>query len=276
MAECGFDSHPTLEKLLSRKRGRKLLNMAWITAITLIILWYTKSLYLEETNWDRIGGWAGMITMLLRYLPPDVTTFPDLIEPAIETLMIAFLGTLLAAFFSLPTVWLAARNITPLFPASYSVGRLLIIVSRSVHEIVWALLFVTAFGLGSLTGIIAIAFRSFGFLSKLVAEAIEDIDPRSLEGIKATGANRLQVIHFGVLPQIMPIFIGNLIFLLDINIRRSTILGMVGAGGLGLVLRDEMFQFNFGGATTVLLVIVVIVATGEMLSLLTRKAITKT
>lgn len=275
MTKSSSNHQDTLNLLLSGARRRRLRDLILFVVMIFLLFWYTKGLYLEETDWQRIGSLREIFNTFLEYFPPDVTILPNLIVPTTETLMIAFLGTLLAVLFSLPTTWLSARNITPLFPVSYSIGRLLIIVSRSVHEIVWALFFVAAFGLGPLPGIIAIAFRSFGFLSKLTAETIEDLDPRSIEGVKATGANRWQIIYFGILPQVLPVFVGNLYFLWDINIRRSTLAGMVGAGGLGLAFRDQMFKFNYSGATTVLLVIIVMVAAGEIFSLLTRKAIIK-
>ena len=139
-----------------------------------------------------------------------------------------------ACVLSIPVAWLGAANITPFGKTSYAIGRFLMTMSRSVHEIVWGLIFVSAVGLGALAGVLAMAVRSIGFISKTIAEAIEDVDPKPLEAIRAAGGTKFQILWFAILPQIIPVFVGNMIFEWDINIRRSTIMGLVGAGGLGL------------------------------------------
>jgi phosphonate transport system permease protein len=146
-------------------------------------------------------------------------------------------------------------------------------LSRSVHEIVWGLIFVAAVGLGAFPGIIAVAMRSIGFISKLTAEAIEDIDPGPVEAIKAVGGNWFQVVLFGIIPQILPVFVGNAIFQWDINIRRATIMGLVGAGGLGLTFHRQLVMYNYGGVTTVILAILVLITIGEVVSYYGRKAL---
>lgn len=187
--------------------------------------------------------------------------------------MIAFLGTMLAIILAIPVVWFGAHNITPSLPITYPIGRSIMTLSRSVHEIVWALIFVSAVGLGAFPGILAVAMRSIGFISKVTAESIEDVDARSLEAIKAVGGNRLQIIFYGIIPQIIPVFIGNAIFQWDINIRRATIMGLVGAGGLGLTLERQLLMYNHQGVTTVILAILVIITIGEVISYYARKAV---
>jgi len=146
-------------------------------------------------------------------------------------------------------------------------------LTRSVHEIVWGLIFVSAVGLGAFPGILAVSMRSIGFISKLTAEAIEDIDPGPLDAIKSTGANQFQVILYGVIPQILPVYLGNAIFQWDINIRRATIMGLVGAGGLGLTFHRQLVMYNYGGVTTVIIAILFLVGIGEICSYYGRKAI---
>jgi phosphonate transport system permease protein len=146
-------------------------------------------------------------------------------------------------------------------------------ISRSVHEIVWALIFVSAVGLGALAGVLAIAVRSLGFIAKISAEAIENIDPKPVEAIRAVGGNNLQVMLFAILPQVMPVIVGVMIFEWEINIRRSAVLGLVGAGGLGLVFFRQMNTFNFPGVTTVILAILVLILLGEVASYYARKAL---
>ena len=140
----------------------------------------------------------------------------------------------------MPVAYFAARNVTPYYPITYPLARGIIVLSRSVHELIFALIFVSALGLGPLPGIIALGVRSIGFLAKTTAEAIENADRRPVEAMEATGANALVVFLFGNFPQIFPIVVGNVIFQLDINLRRASILGMVGAGGIGYVFAEQM------------------------------------
>ena len=139
-------------------------------------------------------------------------------------------------------------------------------MSRSVHEIVWGLIFVSAVGLGALAGVLAMAVRSIGFISKTIAEAIEDVDPKPLEAIRAAGGTKFQILWFAILPQIIPVFVGNMIFEWDINIRRSTIMGLVGAGGLGLLLFRQMAMSNYGGIAVVVLAVLALIILGEVAS----------
>jgi len=187
--------------------------------------------------------------------------------------MIAFLGTMLAIVLAIPIVWFGAHNITPNLALTYPIGRAAMTLSRSVHEIVWALIFVSAVGLGAFPGILAVSMRSIGFISKVTAESIEDVDRRPIEAIKAVGGNRFQVILFGVIPQVIPVFIGNAIFQWDINIRRATIMGLVGAGGLGLTLERQLLMYNHQGVTTVIIAILLIITLGEVISYYARKAV---
>ena len=158
-------------------------------------------------------------------------------------------------------------------PITYPVARLMMTLSRSIHEIVWALFFVAAVGLGALAGVLAIAVRSVGFIAKLSAEAIEDLDHRPVEAIRAVGGNEFQVFIYAILPQVLPTMIGVIIFEWEINIRRSSILGLVGAGGLGLVFFRQLNTFNYPGVTTVIVAILILILFGEIVSHLVRKAI---
>src|SRR5690606_19750147 len=198
-----------------------------------------------------LGLWA----TLERFFWVDWALAPTLVVPALETLMMATLGTLLGCVLSLPVAWFGALNVTPSRHILYPFGRFLMVLSRSIHEIIWALLFVGAVGLGALAGILAVAMRSIGFISKITAEAIENIDPKPVEAIRSVGGNQFQVMYYGILPQILPVVIGTIIFEWDINIRRSAIMGLVGAGGLGLVLFRQMAMFNYGGVTLVVLAV---------------------
>jgi phosphonate transport system permease protein len=236
------------------------------------VIWSIYAIVIGDTDWSRILN-GSLLTTLGRFMEFDFKLIPDLLEPTLETIVMATLATLAGLVMSIPVAWLGASNITPLGQTSYMVGRFLMTMSRSVHEIVWALIFVSAVGLGALAGVLALAVRSIGFISKTIAEAIEDVDPKPIEAVRAAGGTRFQILIFAILPQIVPVFLGNMIFEWDINIRRSTIMGLVGAGGLGLALFRQMAMFNYGGIATVMLAVLVLVIFGEVVSHYARRAV---
>jgi len=258
---------------VSRLRRRSATRLALYGALLFGVLWSIRATVVADTDWDRIGGPATVARAAGRFAALDVSLIPQLLEPTLVTLMIACLSTAVAVVLCLPVTWFAARNITPSPRLAYPLGRIIISLSRSTHEIVWGLIFVSAVGLGAFPGILAIAVRSVGFLAKTAAEAVEHVDPRPIEAIRAVGGDRLQVIAYGMLPQVLPVFLGHLIFQWDINIRRSTVMGLVGAGGLGLTLHRQFVMYNYAGVTTVILAIFVLVALGEVISYSWRRAI---
>ena len=234
--------------------------------ILILAVWFGYSLLGVKTDWSRMASLKQMAITISRFFPPNLSFVLTLVRPTIETFMIAVLGTLLAIILSIPVSFLAARNITPYFPITYPIGRFIMTISRSVHEIVWGLIFVAALGLGAFPGIIAIGMRSVGFLSKLTAEEIEHVNRGPIEAIEATGASKAQVILYGIIPQILHLFIGNAIFQWDINIRRATIIGLVGAGGIGIVFSVQMAMYNYRNATATIVAILILVIIGEYVS----------
>jgi len=207
--------------------------------------------------------------LLTRMYPPDVAYTPQIIGPLIETIHIAALGTVVALVLSIPVALLAAENTTP-NAATFWLGKLIVTVSRSVNTIIWALIFVVTFGSGPLAGAVAIAFRSVGFLGKLLGEEIEEIDFGQVEAVRATGASSLQLLLYGILPQVKPALIGLAIYRWDINIRDSTVLGFVGAGGIGVQLFQSVNAFAWQSTAMILLVILGVVVVTEGLSAYTR------
>jgi phosphonate transport system permease protein len=147
------------------------------------------------------------------------------------------------------------------------------VTSRSVNTVVWGLLFVAIFGPGPMAGIWAIAFRSIGFMGKLTAEAIEEIDQGTVEAIEATGASRLQVLWIGILPQVLPVIYGTTIYRWDINIRESTVLGFVGAGGIGIQLYSSINLFSWREVSLMLVAVFAVVVVSEFISAIVRKRI---
>ena len=238
-----------------------------------MVLWSVKVTIIEDTDWERMGSIGQVLTSAGRFMGIDFSLVPNLLVPAIETFMISCLGTLLGVIICVPATWFGARNITPFKPITYPIGRLLMSISRSIHEIVWALFFVAVLGLGALPGIFAIAVRSVGFIAKMSAEAIENVELGPVDAIRATGANNFQVLLFAILPQVLPQVLGIIFFEWEINIRRSAILGLVGAGGLGLVFFRQMNTFNHHGVTTVIIAILGIIMIGEVISHYTRNRV---
>ena len=261
-----------IEALAAARRRTRTLRYAVYLAVAAVVAWSVEAIVVGDTDWSRISV-AGVAKAAWRFIDFDLSILPSLWDATLETVLMATLATLLGALMAIPVAWLGAGNISPLGRASYLFGRVLMTLSRSVHEVVWGLVFVAAVGLGALAGVLAMAVRSIGFISKTVAEAIEDVNPGPVEAMRAVGANRFQVLMFGIVPQILPVVIGNVIFEWDVNIRRSTIMGLVGAGGLGLALHRQMASYNYGGIATVIFVILVLIVFGEVFSAWARKRV---
>ena len=260
-----------VDDILVKRNRDKVSHSIFFMVIMALVLWSVNVTIIEDTDWERMGSLGEVLASAGRFFGIDFSLIPNLFEPAIETFMISCLGTLLGVIICVPAIWFGALNITPFKPITYPLGRFMMTISRSIHEIVWALFFVAVLGLGALPGIFAIAVRSVGFIAKMSAEAIEDIELGPLDAIRATGANRFQVLLFAILPQVLPQVIGVILFEWEINIRRSAILGLVGAGGLGLVFFRQMNTYNYHGVTTVILAILGIIIIGEIVSHFTRK-----
>jgi phosphonate transport system permease protein len=208
-----------------------------------------------------------------RMIPPRWSYFPALIKPLWDTINIATLGTLLAVMISVPVAFLAARNTTPSATFVRPLALLVIVSSRSINALIWALLLVAILGPGVLAGILAIAIRSIGFIAKLLYEAIEEIDEKQVEAIRATGAAPPQVLAWGIVPQITPAFAGISVFRWDINIRESAVLGLVGAGGIGLNLEASLNTLAWPQVTLILIIMLVLVLISEWVSAKVRHAI---
>jgi phosphonate transport system permease protein len=205
--------------------------------------------------------------------PPEWAFAPALVDPLIQTVNIATLGTALAVFLSLPVAFCAALNTTP-SRAAYALARFVMVVSRSVDTLIWALIFVIVVGPGSLAGMLAVAMRSVGFVSKLFAEGIEEIERGQVEAVAATGATRGQLLVYGVLPQVRPVLAGVCIYRWDINIRESTVLGLVGAGGIGFALNEAILGLEWSRVGLILVVILGVVIVSEAASAYLRRRVT--
>ncbi len=214
---------------------------------------------------DLISGAHGMADILRRSFPPDFSKIGDTLEPALETLDIALFGTTAAVIMALPLAVLAARNTTPAWPF-YTAARGIIALCRAVPDLVWALLFVTAVGLGPFPGALAVSVHSVGMLGRLFSEVVEDMDMGTVEALTMSGASRLQVFSHAVVPSVLPSLLGIALCRLDENIRSSLVPGFVGAGGLEFQLLTAMSLFQYRAASLLLLVTFLIVMAAEPFS----------
>ena len=219
---------------------------------------------LAWTAWDtgadpvRLGrGIPWIADFVRRMLPPDLRVLPAALLGAIKTVEIALLGTAVSAVLALPLGFLSARNVAA--PAIFHPARVALNFFRSVDTLVYALVFVAAVGLGPFPGVLAVVAYTTTSLAKLYSEAIEGIDRGPVEAITATGATRLQVLRFGILPQVLPLFLSYVLYRLETNIRAATVLGFVGAGGIGFYLQTYLRMIDYPAASTVLLVTVAMV-----------------
>ncbi|MCB1312429.1 MAG: phosphonate ABC transporter, permease protein PhnE [Sedimentitalea sp.] len=249
---------------------QKLTRWGILAGCALAIVWALSSI---KVVWAWVWGAPEQIGDLFwRMYPPDPTNLATILKVLWETVNIATFATAFAVLMSLPVAYIAAQNTTP-NRATLWLGRLILVTSRSVNTIIWALLFVAIFGPGVVAGIIAIMFRSIGFIGKLLGEAIEEIDTRPVEALEATGASRFKVIVYAIIPQVMPTFWAVAILRWDINLRESTVLGLVGAGGIGIMLQGAIDTFNWPEVATILLAIIVLVILGELVSAFLRRRI---
>jgi len=207
--------------------------------------------------WRLARGLPWIADFLRRMLPPDPSVLPAALKGALLTVEIALLGTAVAAVLALPLGFLSARNVAPA-PIFYP-ARTVLNLFRSVDTLVYALIFVAAVGLGPFPGVLAVIAYTTTSLAKLYSEAIEGIEPGPVDAITATGATRLQILRFGVLPQVLPLFLSYILYRLETNIRAATILGFVGAGGIGFYLQTYLRMIDYPAASTVLLVTIAMV-----------------
>ena len=244
--------------------------MIWLIAIA-FVLWCFQVMT-KDTIWAFVIDAPVQAQDLgSRMFPPNWASMNELWWPLWETLNIATLGTLLGTALAVPVAFLAARNTTPSATFLRPVALFIIVSSRSINSLIWALLLVSILGPGILAGIIAIALRSIGFIGKLLYESIEEISHSPVEAIAATGASRAQVIAWGVFPQIAPTLAGISVFRWDINIRESTVLGLVGAGGMGLKLSAALNTLAWPKVTMILIVIFVTVIISEWVTMKVRQ-----
>ena len=253
-------------------RARLALWFGWLALVALFV--YCWRVMNADTMWVFVADAPRQAADLgSRMWPPSLTYLPELLAPLWDTLNIATLGTVGGVIMAVPVAFLTARNTTPSRLWVRPVALWVIVTSRSINSLIWALLLVAVLGPGLLAGVVAIALRSIGFVGKLLYEAIEETDARQVEAISATGASAAQRLDYAIVPQVMPAFWAIALFRWDINIRESTILGLVGAGGIGLKLQASINVLAWPQVATILLVILATVLVSEWVSARVRQAI---
>ena len=224
-------------------------------------------------NWTRvIDGLERGGAFIRAFAPPDfVSRRVEISEGLLESLLMTVVSTVIGIVLSVPVAVGAARNLAPL--PVYVVCRGIIAGARTLQEVIVAILFVAMFGFGPLAGVVTLSFATIGFLAKLLAEDIEDTDPSQLEAIRATGSSWLQLLNYGVQPQVMPRLIGLCLYRFDINFRESAVIGIVGAGGIGATLNTAFDRYEYDSAAAILVCIIAIVMAAEYCSGLIRRRV---
>jgi len=218
---------------------------------------------------NLITDWRNMAEFLSGFLKPNFHDWDIYGQAMVETVQIALWGTALAVVLGVPFAILGSSNVAPQWIVQPT--RRLMDAFRAINEIVFALLFVVAVGLGPLAGVLALAVHNTGIIAKLFSEAVEAIDPRPVEGIRATGASRLQEVIFGIIPQVMPLWSSFTLYRFETNVRSATVLGLVGAGGIGQPLYENIRGFAYAETAAIIIIIVLTVMLIDMLSAQMRR-----
>ena len=208
--------------------------------------------------------------VLNRMMPPDFSGILSLLRSMVETIEIAILGTLIAVTLSVPVGLFSARNLAPNYPI-YIISRVITVFFRSIPEFIMAMVLVIAIGFGAMPGVLALGFHTMGFLAKFYAEDIEHVNLGPIEALSSIGATRAQCISFAIIPQIIPSFIGNNLYILDRNIRMATMLGIVGAGGIGYELLSACRMCNYPRVSAIIIIIFITIFFIDLFSSFIRK-----
>lgn len=251
--------------------GRALAHAVRAVLVLLLLLVIVQALIVVRARpQDLVTGIHGMADIIRRASPPDFSKFSNELWPALETVDIAIFGTVAGVILAVPLAVLAAGNVTP-SRALYYGARSVIGFARAVPDLVWALFFVTAVGLGPFPGGLALAVHSIGMLGRLFAETIEHMDMAPIDALALTGARRVQIFTHGIVPSVLPALLGISLYRLDENIRSSLVLGFVGAGGIGFQLLTAMELFQYREVSLLLIITFVIVLLAERLSAVLRE-----
>jgi phosphonate transport system permease protein len=256
------------EILLIERRGwrRSGIQLGLVFFVILLCAWLTDMLDVQRMS----AGIPAIGTLLTEMFPPDFTEAESWVRPMVDTIAMSIAGTALSIVLSLPLGVLAARNTTP-NPTIYRIARGILNIFRSIPELIMGIVFVAAVGFGALPGVLALGLHSIGMVGKFFSEAIEHSHEAPVEAARAAGASQLQVITHGILPQVMPQFADVTMYRWEYNFRASTVMGMVGAGGIGLELIASLRLMQYNECFAILLTILVMVTVVDSLSTALRK-----
>ena len=259
------DSRP--QPTIPKKPFNTLATVSWALLLA-VLMWSWQGAEMNPgTLWRDSGNIAEFAA---DFFPPDFKDLRFYLEEMLITLHIAVWGTVLAIIFSIPFGIMSAENLMPVWV--YQPVRRLMDATRAINEMVFAMLFVVAVGLGPFAGVLALFIHTTGVLAKLFSEAVEAIDPRPVEGVRATGAGKLEEVLYGVLPQVLPLWISFSLYRFESNVRSATVVGMVGAGGIGVILWESIRGFQFQQTCAVMIVIIVCVTVTDLISQRLRRA----
>ncbi|HXZ09533.1 MAG TPA: phosphonate ABC transporter, permease protein PhnE [Paraburkholderia sp.] len=246
---------PASKQLAARAGKRSWVSLAgWIAVLAVLgASWHSA----DMRPLDLLTDSGNMGQFAKDFFPPDFTEWQSYVNEMIVTLAVAVWGTVLALVCAVPFGLLSATNMAPAWVVQPV--RRLMDACRAINEMVFAMLFIVAVGLGPFAGVLALWVHTTGVLAKLFAEAVEAIDPRPAEGVRATGATSLDEIIYGVLPQVMPLWISYALYRFESNVRSAMVVGMVGAGGIGVVLYEAIRSFNYAQTSAVMLMVIVVV-----------------
>jgi phosphonate transport system permease protein len=252
---------------------RRLRTTAIVAALVALFVW---GLVRLDISWWRVLAGLGELGRIVTFmLPPDYGSPARLsiyLHALAQTLAIAFLGTLLAALLAFPVGFLAARNVVPVWVFRFPLRRAFDGI-RGVDALIWALIWINVVGLGPFAGILAIMTADFGVLGKLFSEAIEAADGKPVEGVTSAGGGRLHAVRFGLLPQVLPVMLSQVLYFFESNTRSATIIGIVGAGGIGLHLYEQIRTLEWQHVSLLVLLVLVTVAVLDTISARLRFAI---
>ena len=265
-AEPSAQSLRVLQERAAAQRPGWLYYAGWAAALA-FLGWAWKGAEIRPLDLVRDSG--NIATYLSDFFPPDFRDWRIYLSEMVVTLHIAVWGTLLALLAAVPLGLAASANVAP--PWIHQPVRRLMDACRAINEMVFALLFIVAVGLGPFAGVLALFVHTTGTLAKLFSEAVEAIDPRPVEGIRSTGAHPLVEILYGVIPQVMPLWLSFTLYRFESNVRSASVVGMVGAGGIGVVLFEVIRGFQYAQTCAVLIILVVSVSLIDLLSARLRR-----
>jgi phosphonate transport system permease protein len=244
------------------------LMMVWAIVLALLVLSWKGA---DMRPLDLLRDSGNMTKFAADFFPPDFRDWRNYLDEMLVTVQIAIWGTVLAVAMAVPFGLMSSANIVP--PWIYQPVRRLMDACRAINEMVFAMLFIVAVGLGPFAGVLALWIHTTGVLAKLFAEAVEAIDPRPVEGVRATGASALEEIVFGVIPQVLPLWLSYSLYRFESNVRSASVLGIVGAGGIGTVLWEIIRSFQYAQTCAVMIIIIVFVTVIDVVSAQMRKVL---